>query len=188
MPRLKIVTPMIALFFLFCSASGTRGATLNPLDIGKPISVVPEYEREPVDTTPFNLKRRGNYYADWVISNRSGNIIGYAPWDNVKKRWTLFSMYSQYMGFIQATIGDFKHPEHYMQHLRYDRNNKYHDVFLTSLGGRPKTPERPFGELGGELTPYIIGNIPLGPMNMALYIDYAKLPMGIDISIRPRLR
>lgn len=126
-------------------------------------------------------------------------IIGYAPWDKIKRRWTLFNLHGEYRGFIQATIGQqfIKQKgadlwyQYYTQYLYYFKDkfsdNTYRGVFVTSLGGRPRTSWNPEGELGGSLDLYPIGNIPLRPAENTIYIDPAKRPMGIDISIIYRL-
>lgn len=189
-----ISSAMITFLLLCLTVTGVRTADLEGHEIGRPLSAVPEEEKEPVDSTPFTIVNRGNYEnVGWITSTVSGKIIGYAPWDAVNKRFTLMSLTSQYRGFVQATVGergnpDLKKPEHYMQYLWYDRNNLYKGIFITTLGGRPRTRDLPYGEMGGQLVAHSIGNIPLGPMGITLFIDYAKPPMGMDISIRPRLR
>ena len=53
----------------------------------------------------FYITARPNYEgAQWVVSERTQKIIGYAPWDPIQRRWTLFSLEGRYEGFIQATI------------------------------------------------------------------------------------
>ena len=59
---------------------------------------------------------------------------------------------------------------------------------IASLGGRPKTEILPKGELGGSLDLYQIGYVPRPPEEPAIFIDPAKRPMGIDISVVNRLR
>jgi len=146
MPKLGTYASVIISLILVFNTVTTEATGLNPLDIGKPIFVVPEIDKEPIDITPFSIIKRGNYYADWIISNKTGRIIGYAPWDTSSKRWTLLNMAGEYRGLIYATIGDLKgrehyllYPEHYLEYLWYDRDNKYTAVMVTSLGGRPKT-------------------------------------------------
>ena len=180
---------LFLVIFLFLSPAPIGAIGNSPLDIGRPITYVPENQKNPIDFTPFVLRGRPNYpNVSWIIGVRSGERIGYAPWDTYNKRWNLISMYSQYRGFIQATLGERAPHEHYRQYLWYDRNNQYKGVYIATLGGRPKTPDLPFGELGGQLTNYDIGNIPLGPMSMTVSINYGKPPAGMDISITPRLR
>jgi len=189
-----ISSAMITFLLLCLMATGARTADLEGLSLGRPLPAVPEEEKEPVDFTPFIIVNRGNYEnVGWITSTDSGKIIGYAPWDAANKRFTLLSLTSQYRGFVQATVGergnpDLRKPEHYLQYLWYDRNNIYKGTFITTLGGRPRTRDLPFGEMGGQLVAHNIGNIPIGPMGIALRIDYARPPMGMDISIRPRLR
>jgi len=95
---------------------------------------------------------------------------------------TLFTLTGKYGGFIQATIGVTK-PPHNLQYLWYDKDNRYKGVFIAHLGGRPVTPELPFGELGGNLEIYPIGNIPLRPPSYEIELDPLKrFPEGVDIT------
>jgi hypothetical protein len=134
----------------------------------------------------------------WVKRFTDNKIIGYAPWDRINRRWTLFNWNGEYRGFIQAVVGQqfIKHQKNdiwyqwYTQYLWYfaDRTstNIYRGVLISSLGGRPKTEILPEGELGGSLDLYAIGNIPARPFEPSILIDPIKAPMGIDISINYR--
>ncbi len=189
-----ISSAMITFLLLCLTATGAITADLEGLEIGKPLLAVPEEEKEPIDYTPYILGNRVNYVnVSWIISSVSGKIIGYAPWDTVNKRFTLLSLTSQYRGFLQATIGERENPDlqtrdHYLQYLWYDRDNIYKGTFITTPGGRPRTRDLPYGELGGQPQAYNIGNIPIGPMGIILNLNYAKRPRDTDISIIPRLR
>ncbi|AFM23669.1 hypothetical protein [Desulfomonile tiedjei] len=143
-----------------------------------------------VDSTPeevfagadFYVIPRANYAGSfWVVDQSNNKIIGYAPWDPLKRRWTLFSLNSEYQGFLQATVGDTR-PPHFTQYLYYDRDNRYKGVFIAALGGRPVTPELPNGELGGTLDLYEIGNIPVRLPDFEPEVDpLRKFPEGVDV-------
>lgn len=174
---------VIAGFFHTCGLAFSQRPLFDPRDIGKPIPYILEEEKDNVDVIPYVLANRGNYEnRRWIVSIRTGQIIGYAPWDDVSKRFTLFNLDSKYMGFVQATVGELRKPEDFTQYLRYDRDNDYTGVMIKSLGGRPRTPTLPFGELGGQLNPYLIGNLALKLSGLYTYIDVVRAPMGMDIS------
>lgn len=124
---------------------------------------------EELDKANFRITAAPNYKgARWVYSARTRKVIGYAPWDPVNRRYTLFDLRGQYRGFIQATMGDEKN-EYYTQHLWYGKDNRYKKLFVTTLGGRPVTRDNPYGELGGKLWPYERGNIPVPPPSFKAY-------------------
>jgi hypothetical protein len=165
------------------------GGKLNPLDIGRPLEIQAEDQKDAIDTTTFILVPRFNYEAArWIVSTKTGDILGYAPYNEAYRKYTLLNLYGQYRGFIQATVGESVKPEHYTQYLWYDRDNLYKGVMIATPGGRPKTEKLRFGELGGSLQSYNIGNIPMRFSSITLRIDYAKPPMGMNIGIVPRLR
>jgi hypothetical protein len=141
--------------------------------------VIPQ---EPLETTSYYIAHRPNYAgADWVFSQTNNRIIGYAPWDSVQRRWTLFTLTGKYAGFVQATIGEATYPIHYKQYLKYDKDNRYKGVLIARLGGRPLTKDRPYGELGGSLDLYEVGNIPTTPPSYQLQIDpLLRFPEGVD--------
>ncbi len=160
------------------------GAALSQLP---PVSA--EDYRDNIDGTNFTLIPRLNYARSyWIIRIKDGEIIGYAPWDIERRRWSLFNLHGQYRGFIQATIGE-RSIEYYKQYTWYDRHNRYLGVFIASIGGHPRTKDYQHGELGGSLDLYNQGNPPLGMPKLLFDIDPNKSyqPMGIDSSIVPRL-
>lgn len=116
---------------------------------------------ETLATSKFRIAPAPNYEGAWWIYNvLNDKIIGFAKWDIVNRRYTLFDLAGGYGGFMQATVGDPRY-EHYQQYLWYDSNNRYKGVFHLTLGGRPAIPDiNPYGELGGLMLPYQIGNIP----------------------------
>jgi hypothetical protein len=189
MLKLAISCAAIVCLFLSIAVIGANAGGLNPLDIGRAIRLIPEDEKDRPDRTPFVIVGRADYVdVSWLIAQRTGDRIGYAPWNTYDKRWNLFSLNAKYSGFVQATLGQRAPLEHYQQFLRYDRDGKYQGMYVATLGGRPRTPDLPQGELGGQLVDYEIGNIPLGPMGLDVIINYAKPPGGMNISIVPRLR
>ncbi len=142
-------------------------------------------ERDNIDGTNFKIVPRVNYLrSNWIVRISDGEIIGYAPWEIEQRRWTLFNLHGQYRGFIQATMGQ-EDIQNYKQYLWYDRNNKYLGVFITSLGGHPRTKDYKEGELGGSLDLYKIGNFPLKPYQLLFDIDPNKShrPMGINSTL-----
>ncbi len=136
----------------------------------------------------FRIVPRPNYQGSfWIIDQKDNNIVGYAPWDKVKRRWTLFNLRGNYQGFIQATIGS-EDPLQYQQYLWYDKDNQYKGVFIAQLGGRPIGPDLPHGELGGDLKFFAKGNIPLRPPVYEIETDPLKLfPEGIEVEPIPLL-
>jgi hypothetical protein len=146
--------------------------------------------------THFRLERALNYTETfWVVRTKDHKIVGYAPWDKIKRRYTLFNLHGENRGFLQATVGQqfLKHRDtdvwynYYTQYLWYWTDNVYRGVFIITLGGRPKDDNLPNGELGGDMMLYALGNIPIKPPNIFTAIDPARRPMGIDISIVHRL-
>lgn len=157
----------------------------------------PPDEKDITESTRFKLSRMLMYSDMYlVIRIKDGLPVGYAPWDRINRRWTLFNMHGDYRGIIQAIVGQqfIKHRrediwyQYYTQYLFYFKDNIYRGVMIASLGGRPKTEILPAGELGGSLDLYPIGNIPIPRDTPHIYIDPANRPMGIDISIVNRLR
>lgn len=151
--------------------------------------------------TYFKLVPAINYENHfWVVRNKDLKQIGYATWDSVSRRYTMFNFRNEYRGFLQATIG--KHnvkdefgnilPFRFNQYLWYWSDNLYRMLAVPTLGGRPpRTYKLPYGELGGDLQNYaqgnIPGNIPLRPGTPFPAIEPLKGPMGIDISVIYRL-
>jgi hypothetical protein len=136
----------------------------------------------------FRIIPRPNYEgAQWIVDNYDNKIIGYAPWDSVKRRWTMFNLRGKYQGFIQATIGS-ERPLDYRQYLWYDKENQYKGVFIARLGGRPVSPDLPYGELGGNLDYFEKGNIPIEPVDYEVVTDpLKKHPEGVEMEPLPRL-
>lgn len=131
----------------------------------------------------FYLSKEPNYAgAAWIYDAETNKILGIAPWDAVKRRWTLITLNGKYFGYLQATMGTTK-PPHFTQYLWYDKDNRYKGLFVARLGGRPVTPNLPFGELGGERDLYRIGNIPASPPEYEVEVDPLKrFPYGVDVS------
>ncbi len=134
----------------------------------------------------FRLAPRGNYEGAFrIVDEGTGDVIGYAPWDPQNRRWTLFTLRSDYRGFLQATLGD-PSPPHYTQYLYYDRDNRYLGVFIADLGGRPATPDLPYGELGGSLNFYAIGLRPIEMPRLEPETEpLRRFPPGVDIGPVP---
>jgi hypothetical protein len=146
-------------------------------------------DKDAVDRSKFILIRRPNLVGSyWVVRIKDVQIIGHSRWNPYNRKWTLFNLYDEYRGYLQALIGDDPN-EHYIQRTWYDRDNRYIGTFISHLGGRPKSPNLPFGELGGGMDIYRVGNVPLDYATLLYDIDPIKkvAPMGIDISIVPRL-
>lgn len=139
--------------------------------------------QEPLETTNYYIAPRPNYAgSDWVFDQKNNKIIGYAPWDSVQRRWTLFTLTGKYAGFVQATLGA-TDPVHYKQYLKYDKDNRYKGVYIARLGGRPLTTDRPYGELGGTLDIYEVGNIPISRPSYELQVDpLLRFPEGVDVT------
>ncbi|MBI5248229.1 MAG: hypothetical protein HY912_01930 [Desulfomonile tiedjei] len=139
----------------------------------------------------FYIAPRPNYEGSfWVFDQSTNKVIGYAPWDSVNRRWTLFSLNAEYKGFIQATTGA-TNPPHFTQYLYYGRENQYKGVFVAALGGRPVSPDLPHGELGGSLALYEIGNLPVPAPTYEPEVDpLRRFPDGVDVSPveRPSMR
>ena len=138
---------------------------------------------EALEGANFYILPRVNYKGSfWIIDQDNNNIIGHAPWDPVRHRWTLFTLSDEYYGFIQATMGSTK-PPNFQQYLWYDKNNRYKGVFIKHLGGNPVTPKLPYGELGGELALYDYGNVLLPLPSYKIEVNpLRQFPDGVDIS------
>ena len=140
-----------------------------------------EDEFRPFEDGNFYIKGRENLENGfWVVEQYVNTRIGYALYDEVRRRFKLFDLRGKYAGYLQATMVDFVPDKLYKQYLWYGRDNQYKGVFVRQLGGRslPYEPETPphlrqtrmgpppgtYGaELGGQLYPYIAGNVPLPP-------------------------
>ncbi len=136
-----------------------------------------------VDFANFSFVPRPNYQGSfWIVDSATNKIIGYAPWNAQNRQWRLFNLKGEYKGLMQATIGSDK-PPHYTQYAWYDKESRYKAAIVTRLGGRPRSPELPFGELGGEFLPYEIGNIPLEYPSLEIETDpLRRFPSGVDVS------
>jgi len=147
----------------------------DPLDDSTP--------EERLEGAFFYISFRPDYAgAAWIFDGETHKIIGLAPWDAVKRRWTLLSLDGKYFGFLQATMGTTS-PPHFRQYLWYDKDNRYKGLFVARLGGRPVTPDLPFGELGGERDLYQFGNIPVRPPDYQVETNpLMRFPYGVDIS------
>lgn len=158
---------------------------------------------ETSELVDFYITARPNYEgAQWVISERTEKIIGYAPWNPIQRRWTLFSLRGTYEGFIQATMGEAgfgwyrsekevrsnlqenvapEEPPFFTQYLWYDKHNRYKGLFVPRLGGRPPTYKLPYGELGGQLIYYAKGDIQSEPPPYQLEVHpLRRLMRGIE--------
>jgi hypothetical protein len=168
--KYSIVVVLVAL----CLASGAPGSA-QLLEDSTP--------DESLDGAFFYIRFRPDYVrAAWVFEGETDRIIGYATWDALRRRWTLFTLKNRYSGFLQATLGTTS-PPHYRQYLWYDKENRYKGLFVSRLGGRPISPDLPFGELGGERDLYARGNIPMRPPEYEIEVDPLKrFPYGVDIS------
>ncbi len=150
--------------------------------------LLPDRERGNITEANFKIVPRPNYEgAQWIVNDADNKIIGYAPWDAVKRRWTMFNLRGQYQGFLQATIGS-EQPLDYRQYLWYDKSNRYMGVFIARLGGRPVSPDLPYGELGGNLDYFEKGNIPIEPPDYEVVTDPLKMhPEGVEVEPVPLL-
>jgi len=124
---------------------------------------------EALDKANFRIAAAPNYKgARWIYAVGTGKIIGYARWDTMNRRYTLFDLHGHYYGYFQATLGNTKN-EYYTQYLWYGKDNRYKKVLITGIGGRPVTRDNPYGELGGGLLPHERGNIPVPPTSFKAY-------------------
>jgi hypothetical protein len=175
----------LAFSFFFCGLFLVYAQDIPLID-----ALHPPDEKDITEGTDFYLTPAE--YADkyWVTRIPDRQIVGYAPWDRVKRRWTLFNLHGDYRGFIQATIGQqfIQHErevewyQYYNQYIFYFKGNVYRGVLVAGLGGRPKSPTLPYRELGGNLTLYPIGNFALKPPYFFVGINVTHPPMGINIS------
>jgi hypothetical protein len=173
------------------------GSQLHAQD-DKIVLTSPELERFYIGSRPNNAA------SEWIYDDRTRKLVGYAPWDYIRRRWTLFSLDGQYKGFIQATIGDDGHefirrrkegsssltsrgpnpkPPHFTQFLWYDSHNRYKGLFVRLLGGRPATVERPDGELGGQLAVYMRGEIQsVPPPYLPEAHPFRRMMEGVEVN------
>lgn len=181
----------LSLGLIMLAACTTYGQEIPFFDV-----LHPKDEKDITISTRFRLARDITYNdRNWVVRIPDDTTVGYASWDRINRRYTLFNLHGDYRGIIQAIIGQqfIKHErvdiwhQDYRQFIFYFKDNVYRGVMIASLGGRPKTEKLPYGELGGSYDLYSIGNIPLSPPSTSIYIDPANRPMGIDISIVYRI-
>jgi hypothetical protein len=65
----------------------------------------------------------------------------------------------------------------------YGKENDYKGVFVAGLGGRPVSPALPYGELGGSLALYEVGNLPVPQPAYQPEVDpLRRFPEGVDVS------
>jgi hypothetical protein len=160
----------------------------------------------------FHMRERPNYAgAQWVYDDRTEKLVGYAPWDPIRRRWTLFSRDGKYKGFIQATLGDDgsdyfrrakevrnnlqfgvpnERPPRFTQYLWYDSHNKYRGLLVKRLGGRPASVRLPDGELGGQLEYFRRGDIQSeSPLYQKQVHPLKQMMEGIEVNpIDPRYK
>lgn len=86
----------------------------------------------------------------WVYSTATNSLVGYALWDELRRRYSLFAMDRTFEGFMLARIGG-PAPLQSVQFLYYDKDGKFLGVFVRTPGGRPRSQLVPMGELGGHL-------------------------------------
>ncbi len=109
----------------------------------------------------WRLQRKINYVnVHDIVQIATNKPIGFARWDGLQRKFTLFTTKGRYFGFLKATIETLPHADFYKQYLYYGGNNRYRGVFVRALGGWPKTDEAPESELGGDLKLYAQGLIP----------------------------
>lgn len=85
-------------------------ALMSVFDTGIATSQLPavsaQDEKDNIEGTNFTIVPRANYHRSyWVIRIADGEIIGYAPWDIERRRWTLFNLYGQVQGFFAGDTG-----------------------------------------------------------------------------------
>lgn len=182
----------LTVYLFFCGLCFAYAQELPIID-----ALNPPDDKDITESTDFILQPAFQAFESfWVIRIPDGIPVGYAPWDRIKRRWTLFNFHGEYRGFVQAIIGQqfIQHErevewyQHYTQYLFYFKDNVYRGVLVAKLGGRPKSPTLPYRELGGMLTLYPIGNFALRPPYYFVGIDVTHPPMGIDISVAFRNR
>jgi len=120
-----------------------------------------EVEDEPLVHSSYYMALRPNYEKSrWVFEEGTDRLVGYAMWDEIKHRFTIFDLNGKYNGYYQGTVDSF-YPGFYVQYLRYGQDNEYSHGITVMPGGRPKTPTNPYGELGGQWVFNEYGNIPI---------------------------
>jgi hypothetical protein len=163
---------------------GVAASLLIVCSLSSAQDLLQEYgPEEAMDFANFSFVPRPNYQGSfWIVDSATNKVIGYAPWNAQNRQWRLFNLKGEYKGLMQATIGSDR-PPHYTQYAWYDKENRYKAAIVTRLGGRPRSPELPFGELGGEFLPYEIGNIPLEYPSVEIETDpLRRFPSGVDVS------
>ncbi len=59
--------------------------------------------RDAIEGANFYLSPRNNYEGYyWIRDEVENKIIGYSPWDPVKRRWALFNLRGDYQGFYSG--------------------------------------------------------------------------------------
>ncbi|MFC1836631.1 hypothetical protein ACFL2Q_18235 [Thermodesulfobacteriota bacterium] len=120
-----------------------------------------EAETEPMKFTAYYISPRLNYLgARWVFQEGTHKLIGFAHWDEVNRRFTVFDLQGKYYGFYQATVDGF-YRGYFRQFVRYGDENRYDYAITVSPGGRPIHERNPYGELGGVWIRNSMGNITL---------------------------
>ncbi len=182
---------IISVLLMLIVVSGVYGQEVAYIDALRPID-----EKDITESTHFRLVRNITYpEMYWVARIEDNKTVGYARWDKINRRYTIFNLHNEYRGFMQATIGQqfIKHErvdiwyEDYRQYLFYFKDSVYRGVFIAALGGRPYTENLKYRELGGGLDLYSFGNIPLQPPQLSLGINVVQRPLGIDISVVYRI-
>jgi hypothetical protein len=191
------------IFFVLSGISAVQGQEIPYIDVS-----IAKNEAEGHDITPktyFKLVPAINWQGRfWVVRNQDNVRIGYAQWNEEARRYTIFNLREEYRGFLQATVGTPITRDNvgnvqageFRQFLWYWPDNVYRMWAVRTLGGRPRLPNLPYGELGGNLQNYgqdyafMAGGI--APLRRTVKPEMRGIeplpgPMGIDISVIFRL-
>ncbi len=118
-------------------------------------AMAPEFE-----SSSFYLDLKLNSERDyWIRAATDGRLIGTARWDELNRRYLLFTMTNNLAGIMEAVVGSSSGP-YFVQFLYYDNQSNYKGIFIRTLGGRPHSMRSPSGELGGILRFYRFGDVP----------------------------
>ena len=113
-----------------------------------------------LESGQWRLTRKINYEDVFdIVKIKTNKPVGFARWDPLQRRFTMFDSAGRYYGFLQSTIETIPTADFYREQLYYGQGNRYKGVFISALGGWPQTEEAPYSELGGDFMYYPYGSI-----------------------------
>ncbi|MBM4329503.1 MAG: hypothetical protein FJ118_20365 [Deltaproteobacteria bacterium] len=147
MLRSLLLILVAALFAVSCQAPTVHAFTVDT-------------QFQELESGQWRLTRKINYVDVFdIVKIKTNKPVGFARWDPLQRRFTMFDNAGKYYGFLQSTIETVPTADFYREQLYYGQGNRYKGVFIRALGGWPQTEEAPYSELGGDFMYFPYGSI-----------------------------